>query len=34
MPYGETDLDDIGAGNDLLPDSTKPSSEPMLNYHQ
>ena len=27
-------LDNIGSGNGLLPDGTKPSPEPMLTYHQ
>ena len=24
----------IGSGNDLLPDSTKPLDKPLLTYHQ
>ena len=27
-------LDNIGSGNGLLPDGTKPLPEPMLTYHQ
>ena len=27
-------LDNIGSGNGLLPDGTKPLPEPMLIYHQ
>ena len=34
MPYGEIDLGDIGSGNVLLPDSTKPLPESMLTDHQ
>ena len=35
MPYGETViLDNIGSGDGLLPDGTKPLPEPMLTYHQ
>ena len=33
MPNGHTDVN-IGPGNDLLPDSTKPLSEPMLICYQ
>ena len=32
MPYGDIDLVNIGSGNALLPDGTKPSPEPMLTY--
>ena len=31
-PYGITV--NIGSGNGLLPDGTKPLPEPMLTYHQ
>ena len=34
MPYGDMDLGNIGSGNGLLPDGTKPLSEQMLTYHQ
>ena len=34
MPYGNIDLGNIGSGNDLLPDGTKPLPEPMVTYHQ
>ena len=27
-------LDNIGSGKGLLPDGTKPLTEPMLTYHQ
>ena len=33
-PYGDRDLVNIGSGNGLLPDGTKPLPEPMLTYHQ
>ena len=34
-PYVDIDLKvNIGSGNGLLPDGTKPLSEPMLTYHQ
>ena len=31
---GDMDLVNIGSGNGLLPDGTKPLPEPMLTYHQ
>ena len=34
MPYGEISLGQIASSNGLLVDGTKPSSEPMLIYHQ
>ena len=37
MPFGDIDLGqqlNIGSGNGLLPDGTKPLPEPMLTYHQ
>ena len=34
MPYGDSDLVNIGSGNGLLPDGTKPLPEQMLTYHQ
>ena len=34
MPYGDRDRGNIGSGNGLLPDGTKPLPEPMLTYHQ
>ena len=33
-PYGDRDLGNIGSGNGLVPDGTKPLPEPMLIYHQ
>ena len=33
-PYGDMDLVNIGSGNDLLPDGTKPFSEPVMVYNQ
>ena len=32
MPYGDIDLGNIGSGNGLLPDDTKPLPEPILNH--
>ena len=29
-PFGDMDLANIGSGNGLLPDGTKPLPEPML----
>ena len=34
MPYGDLSLVNIGPGNGLLPDGTKPLPDPMLTYHQ
>ena len=34
MPYGDRDLGQLGSGNGLLPDGTKPLPEPMLTYYQ
>ena len=34
MPYGDRDLVNIGSGNCLLPDGTKPLLKPMLTCHQ
>ena len=34
MPYGAKIWVNIGSGNGLLPDGTKPLPEPMLTYHQ
>ena len=34
MPYDDIELVNIGSGNGLVPDGTKPLSEPMLTYHQ
>ena len=33
-PYGDRDLVNIGSGNGLLPDGTKPLPEPMSSYDQ
>ena len=33
-PYGDIDQVNIGSGDGLLPDGTKPLPEPMLIYHQ
>ena len=33
-PYGDIDLVNIGSGNGLLPDGTKPLPESMLTYHK
>ena len=33
MPYVDMCLVNIGLGNGLLPDGTKPLPEPMLTYH-
>ena len=33
MPYGDINMVNIGSGNGLLPDGTKPLPEPMLAYH-
>ena len=33
-PYGDIDLGNIGSGNGLLPDGTKPLPEPVLVNHQ
>ena len=33
-PYASENWVNIGSGNDLLPDGTKPLLEPMLIYHQ
>ena len=33
-PYGDMNLGQIGSGNGLVPDGTKPLPEPMLTYHQ
>ena len=33
-PYDDTDQINIGSGNDLVPDGTKPLPEPMLTSHQ
>ena len=33
-PYGDIIWVNIGSGNGLLPDGTKPLPEPMLTYHQ
>ena len=33
-PFGGIDLGQIGSGNGLLPDGTKPLPETMLTYHQ
>ena len=32
MLYGDIDLANIGSGDDLLPDDTKPLPEPLLTY--
>ena len=32
--YGDIDLVNIGSGNGLMPDGTKPLPEQMLTYHQ
>ena len=32
-PYGDENWVNIGSGNGLLPDSTKPLPEPILIYH-
>ena len=32
-PYDEIDLTNMGSGNGLLLDSTKPLPEPMVNSH-
>ena len=34
MPYDDIDLVNIGSGNGLLPDGTKPLPEPVLTYHK
>ena len=35
MPFGTAEVEvNIGSGNGLLPNGTKPSPEPMLTYHQ
>ena len=34
VPYGDRNLVNIGSGNVLVPDGTKPLPEPMLPYHQ
>ena len=34
MPYGQIKWVNIGSGNGLVPDGTKPLPEPMLTYHQ
>ena len=34
MPYSDRDLVNIGSGNGLLPDGTKPLPEPILTDHQ
>ena len=34
MPYGDTDLGNIGSQNDLLLNGTKPLPEPMLTSYQ
>ena len=34
MPYGDRTLVNIGSGNGLVPDGTKPLPEPMLTDHQ
>ena len=34
MPCSNIDLGNIGLGNGLLPDTTKPLPELMLTYHQ
>ena len=34
MPYGDLEMGNIGSGNGVLPDSTKPLPEPLLIYHQ
>ena len=35
MPYGDTEIRvNIGSGNGLLPDGTKPLPEPWLTYRQ
>ena len=33
MPYGAKILVNIGSGNGLLPDGTKPLPEPMFTIH-
>ena len=33
MTYGNIYWVNIGTGNDLLPDGTKPLPDPMLTYH-
>ena len=33
-PHGDVDWVNIGPGNGLLPDGTKPLPEPLLIYHQ
>ena len=34
MPYGDRVLCQLGSGNGLLPDGTKPLPEPMLTHYQ
>ena len=34
MAYDEKELVNIGSGNDLVPDSTKPLPEPIWAYNQ